>query len=403
MKFKILFLLLFFCIEAFSQYEYKRGFIIKKDGTQEEGLIKVKSSGYNAKKCKFQKDEKTHPRVYLPGEIAGYHLIDSKYFESKNVFINDVQRDVFLECLISGVASVYYTVLNTADHFYLGKEGKLVEIDNNKVDIIKGGVNYEVPSNQYKKILNESFKDCPPVIQKLDSVDFSKKSLITLSKEYNEYVCPDVQCIIYEKNIQKTRFSFGLDFSYGMTKINYAQNFGNISMPPTNNFQFNINSQIELDETGTINLLLSLGYYYYKNELLNNKTFLAEVSTPNDVFYKFSILRPSVQLKYKFHGKKLTPFISGGIFSSIFLLDKGELYSHNFEIWVPFTSGGQHTKSSMNGMMGGIVNIGLESKLKPGTLLFSFYYEPYFTNPMKTSYNMGLRLGYNFNFKRSKT
>jgi hypothetical protein len=87
----------------------------------------------------------------------------------------------------------------------------------------------------------------------------------------------------------------------------------------------------------------------------------------SDVFYKFSILKPSVQLKYKFLGKKITPFISGGIFSSIFLIDKGELYSQNFKIWIPFTSGGQNTKSSMNGMMGGIVNIGLESTLKTGT------------------------------------
>jgi hypothetical protein len=284
MKIKILFLLLIFCTEAFSQHAYKPGYIIKKDGTQEEGFIKVKSSGYNAKKCKFQKDKKTHPRVYLPEEIAGYFLLDSKYFESKNIFINGVQRDVFLECLISGTASIYYTVLNTADHFYLEKEGKLVEIENNKVEIIKRGASYEAPSNQYKKILNESFKDCPTVVQKLDSVDFSKKSLVFLSKEYNECVYPDAQYIIYQKNIQKKQLNLGLDFSSGITKLNYSQNFGNIDMPPTNTFQFNINSQIELDETGTNNLLLSLGYYYYKNELLNNKSLLSGVSTPNDVF-----------------------------------------------------------------------------------------------------------------------
>ena len=77
MKFQLLFPALFFFVSVYSQYDYKPGYIVKKDGNREEGLINFKSSEFNAKKCQFKKDTNANPVFYLPEDIAAYRFIDS--------------------------------------------------------------------------------------------------------------------------------------------------------------------------------------------------------------------------------------------------------------------------------------------------------------------------------------
>ncbi|MBN1597506.1 MAG: hypothetical protein JW894_04390 [Bacteroidales bacterium] len=399
MKIKSLFPLLFLFASVYSQYDYKPGFIVKKNGEREKGLINFKSSEFNAKTCQFKKDSSANPVIYLPDDISTYRFIDSKYFVSKKVFIENADINLFLECLISGKSTIYYTQQNSQDYYFIEIEGELHEINNNKFIMVIDGVEYEGWTYQYRGLLKYYFRDCPQVVQKLNNADFSKNTLISLSKEYHEYVCKDEQCIIYEKDISslRKRIIFGIDFSYGKIKLDFYQ--GLISMETKNVYQFNVNSQINLDEAGAFNLQFSLGYYFYKNEIINNITSFTSVtvSIPNDIYYKFSILKPAIQIKYKLQFGKIIPFASVGFYPSVFLADKGELYEYNFDDIVPFTSLGFYRIKGHMSMLCGIGEIGFEKRLEPNTLSFSFFYEPVLTRPMISFYTVGIRFGYYFN------
>jgi hypothetical protein len=235
-------MLLLFYATAYSQYGFRPGYIVKLDGGTEDGLINLHGSAFNAKKCEFKKDSTSAPVIYLPTDIEAYRIKDSKYFISKKVLINNVETNVFLECLISGKVSVYYTNWDSQDIYFSEKDGVLTEIDNNLIDIERDGNKYEVHSNQYKRVLKSNFMDCPAMFPKVDNADFSKKTLIKLSKEYHDYVCKDEQCIIYEKKQSKIHVRLGGDFAYGTSKLKYANPGLYFSCDPISCYQFNINA-----------------------------------------------------------------------------------------------------------------------------------------------------------------
>jgi len=386
MRLRLLFLALFICVHGYSQYEYQPGYIVKLDGQTEEGLINFRSSEFNTKKCEFKKDNNATPIIYLPNSIEAYRLIDSKYFVSKRVLIDNTDTTVFLECLISGKASIYYAQWNSLDHYYLEKEGKLVEMNNNKIDVVQDGINYQRSSNQYRGILKYNFRDCPQMSQEIDNADFSKKSLIKLSKDYHEYVCKDEQCIIYEKKVKKRHIRLGVDFSYGTTKLYFVQNELDLSLNRTNQYQFDIYSQMQLDQQGAYSLQFSLGYYSYKGESFNSEMDWVKNVYNIHYQYQFSILKPAIQLSYKIKTGKINPYVMVGIFSTLLLSDKGETQINNFI--KQFNS----DYGSFN--FGGRGEIGFE--IKPINTNFSVFYERYLSAPLTNSNVLGLKFGYYF-------
>jgi len=400
MRLLLLFLLLSCSVLVYSQYEYRPGYILKKDGQTEEGLINFHGKEFNARKCEFKKDINADPVVYLPGSITAYRLLDSKYFVSKKVRIENVDTIVFLECLISGKATIYFTAGKTQDHYYLEKDGDMVELKNEKTDVEKDGSNYQHSTNQYKGILRYYFRDCPQMFAELNYADFSSKSLIKLSKDYHEYVCKDEKCIVYEKKESKKKIQLGIDFSYGVAMLNFYDIKIQMSSEPKMQYQFGVNSQMNLDEEGAFNLQVALRYYSYKTQWVNGKIYsmpiLPDVKHSSDVKYQYSILKPEIQLKYKMKVWKIVPFASAGVFTNYFLTDKGVVYNERLNTTILFNSGGveEGKIGSMNGMFGGIVEIGLESKLKPGNFSFSLFYERFLTDPYRSSTNIGVRCGY---------
>lgn len=328
----------------------------------------------------------------MADDVAAYRFLDGAYFVSRSVSIENSDTRLFLECLISGKASIYYTKLNSIDYYFLETDGKMVGINNNRADVIRNGVVYNAPSNQYRGVLKHYFRDCASVVQKLDNADFSKKYLIRLGKEYNECVCEEEPCVSYEKKFIGRRFGFGADFSLGKSKLT----LGRIDFSPTPimHYQFGITSQMNLDERGSFNIQVALRYYSFKNEILGDMKYQYG-AFPSDAYYQYSMLKPEVQLKYKIKRWKLVPFASAGIFSSFFLSDKGYVYNERFDKTIPFTTTGfSNKKGKENGSINAVGEVGLETRLNSGNLSFSFFYENFVARPFQSSYNFGLRCGY---------
>jgi hypothetical protein len=396
MKTKLLLLLLLSSIPAFAQYEYRPGYIIKTDGTTEYGLINFHGSDFNVQKCDFKKDSASSSIRYKPFDIKAYRLTDSKYFISKKAVINKDTIDLFLECLISGKASVFYAQWNSKDYFFLEKDNKLIELENSVSDLSVNGNDYQRVSKKYRGQLKYYLREDANLYSKIDRADLSKKSLIEIAKKYHEDVCTDEQCIVYEKKSVKKHIRWGIDFSWCKTSFNFSQSNLFFSFKSADLFQFGLNAQIQLDEEGAFNLEPLIGYYSYEGSLLNNSKAIDYASEPNDIHYKFSLLKPAIQLKYVTKIWNMNPYISAGLFSTFFLSEKGYIYSQPYKQNISFSSAGLETNGKI-WMIGGRGELGVEKRLKPIGYSLSVFYERYLTNPFTKTYNAGIKIGFFLN------
>ncbi len=70
-----------------AQAEFVEGFILTNEGDTIPGLIEhsYKIVSKNGSRCLFKATRKDSIKTFLPFDIVGYGLIDSKYYRSKKI------------------------------------------------------------------------------------------------------------------------------------------------------------------------------------------------------------------------------------------------------------------------------------------------------------------------------
>jgi hypothetical protein len=109
MKGLLLFLLIFTQFVAFSQSNFKEGYLITLTNDTVYGLIDFRTDYTNAEVCRFMKSPDAAVETYLPGSIAGYRFVaEGKYYVSKKVVFENLNQTYFLEFLLQGLRNLYY-------------------------------------------------------------------------------------------------------------------------------------------------------------------------------------------------------------------------------------------------------------------------------------------------------
>ncbi len=168
---------------AYSQSDFKEGFIITHQGDTIKGLIDYRESNYNYKKCSF-KSPANGETIYLPDEIKGYRFLNDKYFISKQIKIdeNNYER-AFLEVLVQGKITLY----KYSNKFYAEKDDSVFyELSNTIKEQIINGKKYLKADNRYKGVLTVLFSDCSSSSSNLQNLKFIEKALIKSVKTYNK-------------------------------------------------------------------------------------------------------------------------------------------------------------------------------------------------------------------------
>lgn len=135
---------------------------------------------------------------------------------AKSVTIDDNERNIFLEYLINGIASVYRTQLS-GSHYYMEKGGEIHELRNSAIEFRKDEQLFIREKNEYLGVLTILLNDSPRDLH-TDNVDLKAKSLVKLAKNYHESVCDD-ECIIYERKNRKSSFYIGAQGGVNMNSI----------------------------------------------------------------------------------------------------------------------------------------------------------------------------------------
>lgn len=221
----------------YSQSDFIPGYIIKNDNTVLNGLIDYGNKKSNYTKCVFQKDKSSEKITYSPDELKGYRYDGGKYYVSMKPD-SSYTSNVFLEYLFDGIVNLYYFYNDAGDHYYISRDGlKLTELRNdlrkfyavpNKTGVSKlyaelTPVLYEKESKEYIGTLKTFFQDSQKTMKDADNTSLNINSLIRISENYHNEVCPNEECIAYSKRPLKVKVGFGPLVGYTISRITTSE------------------------------------------------------------------------------------------------------------------------------------------------------------------------------------
>lgn len=203
-------------MKGFSQSNFQPGYVITNEYDTIRGLIDFKTDQTNSTVCKFKKSLEDNETIYKPGTIAGYRFINErKYYVSRTVVVDSLQKTVFLEFLVNGLLNLYFLPGSDAGTYFIeNQDGKMTSITKKPDEQINNG--FVKSDNKYKGILSYTLKDDLDLALKTNKVEFNRGSLIECIKTYHDDMCKDgKECIIFENDYKKSFVEFAFDVHSG--------------------------------------------------------------------------------------------------------------------------------------------------------------------------------------------
>lgn len=397
MKFSYIFLsFLFITISVNAQSNYKKGYILTNNNDTINGLIDFRTDKSNSSICRFKSSSHATEQIFHPGEIKGYRLINErKYYVSHPITVDSVSMNVFLEFLVKGIKNLYFYPGEIDYYFFENEDGRMIPLSKKTNQIVDYKFKIDL---KYRGILGYVFRDCDPVLKKVENVGLGRSSMIELTKRYHDEMCTSgEECLVFENDYKKkfTKINFSLygglqyiDYSFGREELILFESAKSI-MPV-------IGSQINISNPRFIKSL-SLQGDLSLSSIKGNTDF----SATNSVYskYNFQALMASgkLGLKYTLNTPKVRPTIeAGGVYQNLFK-SSSSLYSEMVFTNKTFRTNQKDDKALPQSSFWGLYcGIGLDYKLKNERFIFCRM-----TYETSTGYNdkmkiAQLKIGYTF-------
>lgn len=216
-----------------GQLNYKEGFIVLPGNDTINGLINDGGELMNTSYCLFKPGRKEPAVRYGADQLISYSISGFKEYVSMELFINDEFKKVFTEVLLRGDIKLYYVRNSRETSFLLEKEGEVTGLIAKRVPIPISSeslygmnnrqmvipVTSEKFSNQlktsihvelYKEDLKSLFSDSESVQGKIDSMNYTRHSMVDVTKTYIEEKCLNDGCIRFERDLKMYKPSWGI-------------------------------------------------------------------------------------------------------------------------------------------------------------------------------------------------
>jgi hypothetical protein len=326
----LIFALLIFS-NCFSQ-DYRSGYVVTNNADTIHGLISYKGNKANSSQCKFKKDKKTEAIKYTPNDILMYRFDNGKYFISRIAPLSETK--VFLEYLINGTVDVYYYRDDKGEHYLIDTgDNKLTELQHGDIEYFVNNQRYTRSDKSYEAVLKSAFAKSPSIQKRVDHLSMTHKSLIQISKDYHNEVCNSETCIVYEKNLPKSVFTWGPmislnhytvknDHKYFPHEVYY---FRDSNFKPQTYFAYGffIRQNIPM-----LNERLFYGIettFHQRGSETFNKTYAITGSQNyyvDHITYKSNALNTNVSIRYEFYGDRIRPAFLGGLYYDVNISSK---------------------------------------------------------------------------------
>ena len=294
-------LILLFSFKCLSQTNYQPGFYITLDNDSIHGLINDRSGVGNYIHCIFKPYKSSKSQKLSPEEIQSYQFQDGRYFLSKNIYVDSVKRQVFVEFLVDGISDLF--LYRDKEHYFYVIEnanGETIELQKEEITDWSDPTQHD-PYFHIRK-LKVAFADCMEIQPQVEQADFSNKSLIKLTRDYHNYVCDEYECIVYEKKVNYPRILIAPIVGISSSNIWFGRGFFSELDYTRNTFEtfglrlnfnlVNINKDISIQLDGLYGRNNYYGIYRDHYQLyINNNRFQYSLL----VKYRFNnpVIRPS--------------------------------------------------------------------------------------------------------------
>ena len=199
---------------------YRDGYIIIQQQDTVNGLIKYLSPKKASKYCIFKEIDKKQARKYLPEELVGFRMNEGKFYISVEVG----GKLIFLEYLVSGMANLYFFSDKNGPHYFIetDKSG-LIELTEPDRIIYTDTGNYQLPPRYTGKLI-AVLNDYDSINNRVTDVNLTHSSLIDLAKDYHDYVCDTVECIVFKSKLKPFYADFSVLGGCSFNHLNFGRN-----------------------------------------------------------------------------------------------------------------------------------------------------------------------------------
>lgn len=301
----------------------------------------------NSKFCHVIKDNEYIK--LLPDEILEYGFKDGSVYFSKEIFLSNVYKQVFLERLVKGPINLYYFKDEKYKTFFIENDDKiLIELPKHTSDNRK---------ENFKSALSGLTPPCLNKSETFKLVTYSKKSLA-------QYV----ECL---NNCDSRFFQFiklGLYAGYGFTKLsptNRRPSYLNFDV-----FKFNYNGSFNAGLFVDIPIIKTNVSLHFETSYSKNKIF--DYQKINDNEYEMTLTYSSLSfpllIRYTYPYANISPYINIGPIYSCNFKNSNSIYELVGNVFHDFSN---YYEIIPDNLVGYSIGVGIQKKITFRNFLFT--------------------------------
>jgi len=217
---------------SYSQENFLPGYVISSNGDTIRGLIDYRNWDRNPTEISFRETEVSGIENFKPTDIRSFLVQDEIYVgaivqtEISPRAVNNLDYEpgfkyqtdtAFLQTMVEGEKSLYFYKSPTRlDNYYIVVEGKFELLEYKQYLRDQGGTSLKLENNRYLGQLSVYFKDCPSIAAKIQTTNYSKKSLEKLFQSF--YECKG-ENLAFSKKTEKIMPEFGVFTGVSFTTV----------------------------------------------------------------------------------------------------------------------------------------------------------------------------------------
>jgi hypothetical protein len=388
---------------SLAQFGWLPGFIITQSGDTIRGFIENRETRSLVRVCHFRESEEAQPQIFSPTDILGYRFSEGRYFVSRQVDDLGSGNPVFLEFLVEGEVSFFH-YFDSGSRYFIMKNGIFSELKSTTEMIVHNDRKYGFERKEYKGMLSYFLQDAD-MRKEIDRSELTPMSLINLAITYQAHVCPDEDCIVYEKRLNPVKIIPGFHTGFTSNKISFG---GRVNSSYSTSFNVGFRLRFENVITWNENILFETGLniHRFTNYTLssgqnsplgkerirynNNNIILSQPYWNNpdpvtaQVNIKTTALNIPLTVLYRLPSRTISPYAGVGFSNMIVLSQTKELHYYLFN--------NRYNKAIPNYHLGLKATLGSAIKLNNST---DFLFEISFAHTESLDINQMLRFNNN--------
>lgn len=290
--------------QTFAQGDFRKGYYITNENDSISGLIDYRAAKSSNESCVYRESNSNQTVNYSPEQILAYGFIDGKRFVSKELPKSLGSKQIFMEQLVDGSASLY----RYGNNFYIQLDSLIFLPPKETREFVVGGSTMLKTVKPYVGMLNYLLADCS---LSANFTDYAEKDLANLIQDYNR--CKGAPGNVYKNSLKWIKLNFqgfsGIDVA-NLTIERLPKNTFDKSVSPILGLSLDLSSPRIFDR-----FFCSLDVIYTKKYYQGFLVSDPELSYTEyfDYYINVELLKIPISVRYNFLSEAQTPYVKVGL------------------------------------------------------------------------------------------